>query len=127
MTEDERNSIMTRLRQVGLSDEKIAKTFNLNSRQHVHQLLGPKTGERLAPPELLTWGADRIAENFKTYIKQWRELHRLSQAKMAQCLGVDQTSVACWENGLRSPAGAPHFYASKLWDYNQLIIALDYA
>ena len=40
---------------------------------------------------------------FQIRLKELREVHNLSQAKLAAALGVRQSTVAMWENGKNKP------------------------
>jgi DNA-binding XRE family transcriptional regulator len=37
------------------------------------------------------------------HLREWRESLSYSQAEAAVALGVDQTTISCWERGDRTP------------------------
>jgi transcriptional regulator with XRE-family HTH domain len=50
--------------------------------------------------------AGEIGAELGRSLKIWRLLHQLKQMRAAELLGVSQTTVSRWENGLLSPSGA---------------------
>jgi hypothetical protein len=84
------------LREHGVPDELIGRVYNI-SRQRVHVLLGPRPPAPRCTP-LPRIGAEVTPGDFKSFIKAFRARHSLSQAALADMLGVDQTTVARWEN-----------------------------
>jgi len=46
---------------------------------------------------------EKEIENLGDKIREYRRVHGLSQKKLAELLGVDQTTVAGWERGKHKP------------------------
>jgi len=46
---------------------------------------------------------EKEAENLRDRIREYRRVHGLSQKKLAEQLGIDQTTLAGWESGEHRP------------------------
>jgi transcriptional regulator with XRE-family HTH domain len=46
---------------------------------------------------------EKEAENIGDKIREYRRIHGLTQKKLAEQLGIDQTTLAGWENGKHQP------------------------
>lgn len=91
--------IMTRMRNIGISDADIARVMGYNSRQVINFKLGPrkaKASDPLANPLELP-----PPETFPEFLIAYRERHRLSQIQLTRLLGIkrnDPGTISSWEN-----------------------------
>lgn len=47
--------------------------------------------------------AEDVKRRWGTAIKQQREFRKMTQQKLAEAVGVDQTTVSSWERGMKAP------------------------
>jgi transcriptional regulator with XRE-family HTH domain len=48
---------------------------------------------------------ESISENLGDKLRSYRQLRGLSQKKLSEMLGVDQSTLASWERGIHQPIG----------------------
>ena len=57
---------------------------------------------------------EKETENLGAKIQDYRRVHGLSQKKLAEQLGVDQTTLAGWERGEHKPSKKPLYKLNSL-------------